>query len=135
MKFVIKLLLISLTIFFGLRFAPWWIIVVIPFVVNLSLKTKGSGAFLSSFIGILLSWFLASYNLYSNGAEVFTGKMARLFSLPVNGMVFLLITSALMGLVGALSGFSGNALRNIFRKPKDKNKSKYGRPDYSRYSR
>jgi hypothetical protein len=61
--------------------------------------------------------------------------MARLFSLPVNGIVFLLITSTLMGLVGALAGFTGNSLRNIIIKPKDKTKNRYGRPDYSRYSR
>jgi hypothetical protein len=135
MKFVIKLLLIGIITFFSLKFAPWWMIVVVPFLINIVIKTKGSGAFFTSFLGILLAWFVASYNLYSNGAEIFTAQMARLFSLPVNGMVFLLITSALMGLVGALAGFTGNSLRNIIIKPKDKNKNRYGRPDYSRYSR
>ena len=135
MKFVIKLLLIGITTFFLLKFTPWWVIVVVPFLINMVIKTKGSGAFFTSFLGILLAWIVASYNLYSNGAEIFTSKMARLFSLPVNGIIFLLITSTLMGLVGALSGFTGNALRNIIIKPKDKNKNRYGRPDYSRYSR
>jgi hypothetical protein len=94
-----------------------------------------NSTFFTSFLGILLAWFVASYNLYSHGAEIFTAKMARLFSLPVNGIVFLLITSTLMGLVGALAGFTGNSLRNIIIKPKDKTKNRYGRPDYSRYSR
>jgi hypothetical protein len=135
MKFVIKLLLIGIITFFLLKFTPWWMIVVVPFLINMVIKTKGSGAFFTSFLGILLAWFVASYNLYSHGAEIFTAKMARLFSLPVNGIVFLLITSTLMGLVGALAGFTGNSLRNIIIKPKDKTKNRYGRPDYSRYSR
>ncbi len=135
MKFIIKLLLIGIASFFVLRFSPWWVIVIIPFVFNLIIKTKGSGSFFSSFLGISLAWFVASYTLYSNGAEVFTTKMALVFLLDVNGIIFLLITSLLMGLVGALAGYSGNALRNIFMKPKDKNKNRYGRPDYSRYSR
>lgn len=135
MKFIIKLLLIGIASFFVLRFSPWWVIVVIPFVFNLIIKTKGSGSFFSSFLGISLAWFVASYTLYSSGAEVFTTKMALVFLLDVNGIIFLLITSLLMGLVGALAGYSGNALRNIFMKPKDKTKNRYGRPDYSRYSR
>lgn len=135
MKFIIKLLLIGIGSFFALQFFPWWVIIVIPFVLNIIVKTKGSGAFLSSFLGIFLAWFIASYTLYSAGAEAFTTKMARVFSLTVNGLVFLIITSAIMALVGALAGYSGNAFRNIFTKPKNKNKSKYGRPDYSQYSR
>lgn len=135
MKFVIKLLLIGIGTFFALQFLPWWVIIAIPVVINLIVKTKGSGAFLSSFLGIFLAWFIASYTLYSAGAEAFATKMARIFSLTVNGLVFVMITSAVMALVGALAGFSGNAFRNIFVKPKTKNKSKYGRPDYSQYSR
>lgn len=135
MKFIIKLLLTGIGCFFALRFCPWWIIIAVPFVLNVFIKTKGSGSFFSSLAGVALAWFVASYVLYANGAEAFTTKMARLFMLPVNGIVFLMITSLLMGLVGALAGYSGNALRNIFIRPKDKTKSKYGRPDYSRYSR
>ena len=134
MRFVIKLLCIGISSFFALRFFDWWIIVVIPFIFNVVIKTKGSGAFFSSFLGILLAWFVASYSMYSQGAEVFAGKMSRLFSLPANGLLFLAITSKLMGLVGALAGYTGNAFRNIFIRPKQKVKSKYGRPDYSRSS-
>jgi hypothetical protein len=135
MKFVIKLLLIGVGTFFALQFFPWWMIIIIPFAINLIVKTKGSGAFLSSLLGIFLAWFIASYTLYSAGAEAFTTKMARVFTLNVSGLVFLMITAAVMALVGALAGFSGNAFRNIFVKPKDKTKNKYGRPDYSQYSR
>ncbi len=135
MKFIIKLLLIGVGSFFALQIFPWWTIIVIPFAVNLFVKTKGSGAFLTSFLGIFLAWFIASYTLYSAGAEAFSTKMARVFSLPVSGLLFIMITSAIMALVGALAGFTGNAFRNIFVKPKDRSKSKYGRPDYGQYPR
>lgn len=134
MKFIIKLILIGIVAFFGLQFFQWWLIVIIPFLVNIFLKTKGSGAFFSSFLGIALAWFVASYNFYSLG-PAFVGKMARVFFLPENGMLLIGVASLIMGLVGALAGYSGNAFRNIIFKPKDKSKSKYGRPDYSRYSR
>lgn len=132
MKFIIKLILIGIAAFFGLQFSPWWFIVIIPFVFNLIIKTKGSGAFFSSFLGIAFAWFVASYNIYSEGAAAFTGKMAKVFFLPENGLLLIGIASFLMGLVAALAGYSGNAFRNIFVKPKDKTKSKYGRPDYGR---
>jgi hypothetical protein len=135
MKFVIKLLLIGISSFFALRFFPWWVIIVIPVVFNLVVKTKGSGSFFSSFFGIGLAWFVASYGLFSQGAEDFTAKMARVFTLNISGLMFIAITSTLMALVGALAGYSGNALRNIFIKPDKKSKSKYGRPDYGGYSR
>lgn len=135
MKFIVKLLLIGISTFFALKFFPWWMIVVIPVVFNLLVKTKGSGAFFSSFMAIALAWFVASYSLYSMGAEEFTGKMAGVLKLKISGVLFIGITSAVMGLVGALAGYSGNALRNIFIKPEKKNKSKYGRPDYGSYAR
>lgn len=135
MKFIVKLLLIGIGSFFALKFFPWWMIVVIPFTINLIVKTKGSGSFFSSFLGIFLGWFIASYTLYSAGAQEFSNKIALIFSLSVGGLIFITITSAIMALVGALAGFSGNAFRNIFVKPKSKNKNKYGRPDYSQYSR
>ena len=134
-KIIIKLFLIGIAAFFGLQFFQWWIIVVIPFAFNLLVKTKGAGSFFSSFLGIGLAWFIASYSMFSKGAEAFTGKMAKVFFLPESGILLILVASFLMGLVGALSGYSGNALRNIFIKPKDKNKSRYGRPDYYKYSR
>jgi hypothetical protein len=135
MRFIIKLLLIGFSAFFGLRFFPWWTIIVVPVLFNLIVKTKGSGAFFASFFGIALAWFVASYGLFSQGAEEFTGKMARVLMLKVNGLMFIIITSFVMGLVGALAGYSGNALRNIFIKPDKKSKSKYGRPDYGSYNR
>ncbi len=61
--------------------------------------------------------------------------MAGVLKLKISGVMFLGITSAVMGLVGALAGYSGNALRNIFIKPEKKAKSKYGRPDYGYYAR
>jgi hypothetical protein len=135
MRFIIKLLLIGISTFLGLRFCPWWMIIAIPVIFNLFVKTRGSGSFFSSFFGVGLAWFIASYGLYSQGAEEFTGKMAEVFKLSVNGLMFITITSLIMGLVGALAGYSGNALRNIFIKPDRKSKSKYGRPDYGSYSR
>lgn len=135
MKFIIKILLIGLLTFFGLKYLPWWVVSVIPFTINLVVKTKGSQSFFSSFFAVSIVWFVMSFLLYNQGAEEFTGKLAGIFFLPQNGLLFLIIISVLMGLIAALSGYSGNALRNIFIKPKSKNKSKYGRPDYSRYSR
>lgn len=135
MKFIIKLILIGISTFFGLQFFQWWLIVIIPFVFNLIIKTNGSGAYFSSFLGIAFSWFVASCNFYSEDVAVFTGKMAKVFLLPENGLLFIAIASLLIGLVAAFAGYSGNAFRNIFIKPREKAKSKYGRPDYSRYSR
>lgn len=135
MKFIIKLLLIGILTFFGLKYLPWWVVAVIPFTVNLIIKTKGSQSFFSSFLAVSLVWFIMSFMLYMQGAQEFTGKLAGIFFLPNNGLLFLLIISLLMGLVAALAGFSGNALRNVVIKPKSKNKNRYGRPDYSRYSR
>jgi|SRR5688572_10252675 len=135
MRFIFKTLLIGIAAYFSLRMFPWWSVLVISFVANMIIKTRGSSSFFSSFFGIAISWFLASFVLYSAGAQEFAGKMARVFSLAVPGLVFIMIVSTLIGLVGALSGYCGNAFRNIFIKPKTRSKERYGRPDYSRYSR
>lgn len=136
MRFLIKLILIGLGIYFCLPYTPWWVVAAIAFTINLIVKTKGSGSFFSGFLGVSISWFIASYSYFLGGVQEFYNKIAELFYLPSNGLLLIIAISFLMGLIGGLTGYSGNALRNIFKNPnKPTRKSRYPRPDYSNYSR
>lgn len=113
MKFLLKLILIAGITFFLQLYLPWWSIVIAPFIVNLIIKTKGSGAFFSGFLGIFLLWLTLCVMVAVESEGILIDAMAKI--LPLNGNVAMLfIVVAFVGaFVSGLSAYAGNALRNI----------------------
>ncbi|QRR02667.1 hypothetical protein [Dyadobacter sandarakinus] len=96
-------------------FLPWWVIAVVPFVVQLALPRVGGNAFWGSFLAIGLVWGAYGFYLHyvSNGAM--SDRIARTFFLP-NGWLMLVVTVLLGGLVAGFAGLSGYLVRRIFEK-------------------
>lgn len=131
MRFILKLILIAAGCYAGQLYFPWWTIMVVPFLVNLAVKTKGTGAFLSSFLAVFGLWFIMALMAHQASGNVLTSKMATVLRLGGSAPALLIITAFLGGLAAALAGFTGNAFRNLFARPKEKNRRReYGRPDY-----
>lgn len=131
-RFLIKLILIGGLSFVGQLYFPWWIIMVIPFVLNLLIKTKGTSAFFSSFMAIGILWFTLTWIIHQNTDGLLSKKMAEIFPLQGNSILLIFITAFLGGLASGFAGLTGNAMRNVIKRPKNKNEgqSRYGRPDY-----
>lgn len=132
-KFLIKYILITGLAFGGLYILPWWIVLVSAIIVNLIIKSKGVSVFLVSFLGCFTAWFLQSYIIYETINKDFVDAIGGLFFIPKNGFLFILACSGVIALIGALAGYTANAFRNLIIKPKKDSKSKYGKPNYSRY--
>ncbi len=94
-------------------FAPWWTIALIPFLVNIWRPTTPMHSFLVSFAAIATLWFGYGLYLHVNSEGSMSNRIAEIFSLP-NGILLLVVTTLVGGLVGGLSGLSGFFVNQLF---------------------
>ncbi len=102
-----RLFLFLLLLGFALQLVlPWWILVVVSFVLAFWLAHKAGAAFLAGFGGIALGWLGLSlfYHLRNDG--LLTSRVATLFTLP-QPWLLLLVTAIVGGLVGGLAALTG----------------------------
>lgn len=107
MNLIIIILVTAILQYFG----PWWTVVVAPFLVLLWRPTASSfHAFLVGFAAIALLWF--GYGLYQHSSTggAMSNRIAQIFSLP-NGIILLIVTTLVGGLVGGFAALSGCLVR------------------------
>jgi hypothetical protein len=93
--------------------APWWVIALIPFLINVWRPTSPLLAFFTSFAAIAALWFGYGLYLHVNSEGIMSNRIAEIFSLP-NGILLLIITAVIGGIVGGFSGLSGFFVQQIF---------------------
>lgn len=96
--------------------APWWVIALIPFLVHAWRPTTALPAFLTSFGAVAALWFGYGFYLHTNSEGAMSNKIAAIFGLP-NGLLLLVVTAIIGGLVAGLSGLSGVHVRQMFSVP------------------
>ncbi len=116
MKFVAKIVVIALACGIAQLYMPWWIIAVIPFVVELLIKGKSGYGFFSGFYGVALLWFTYSLALDMQTSSILSEKIATLFQLPAWSISMVILAGLLGGLVGGVSSLSGSYLRALLTK-------------------
>jgi hypothetical protein len=103
-KLVVIILFINSLLQF---FIPvWWLLALVCFVACWVWATSNRHAFISSSIGIALSYLAMMLVLEYPSGFVVSDKMATLFSLP-NGALFYIISILIGGFMGGLSGMCG----------------------------
>jgi hypothetical protein len=130
MKFIVKMILIAILCIAGLIYFPWYIIMAVPFVLNLLIKTNGSGSFFSGFVSVALIWLIQAIFIHTKTEGILTSKMASVLPLGGSAGALIVLTALIGGLAAGLSGYTGNAFRNILISPSKKKKYRYDRPDY-----
>lgn len=104
---------------------------VVPFIINILIKTKGAGAFFSSFLAIGGIWFGLAWLSTDQTSDILASRIAMVLPLRGNKWLLIALTGLVGGLAGALAGYTGNAFRNLFARPKENTRrSPYARPDY-----
>ena len=93
-------------------FAPWWIIALIPFLIISWRPASALTSFLTSFAAIAVLWFSYGLYLHVNSEGSISNRIAEIFSLP-NGMILLVVTTLIGGLVGGMAGLSGFFVRQL----------------------
>jgi hypothetical protein len=95
-------------------FTPWWSIALIPFIIAAWRPTTSRNSFLSGFLAIALLWCVYGLYLHITTQGAMSNKIAEIFSLP-NGILLLIVTTLIGGLVGGLAGLSGYFIRRAVR--------------------
>ncbi|GGM72583.1 hypothetical protein GCM10010967_00050 [Dyadobacter beijingensis] len=96
-------------------FTPWWVIAIVPFVILLWRPATSPGAFWTGFGGIAVPWLIYGYYQHFISDGALSDRVAKIFMLP-SGLLLLLVTAMISGLVGGFSGLSGYWVRQIFRR-------------------
>ena len=117
MKFLIKLIVISIFTYAFEQFLPWWSIAIAAFLGGIIFKTKGINAFLAGALGVGLVWLWVAWRIDYETNSILTIKIAGIFQLE-NKNLLIAITVLLGSLIGAFSAWTGYNFRSLFEKKK-----------------
>ena len=119
MKLIARILLIIILSYLLSLYFPWWILMVVAFVVGFSIPSNGINLFIAGFLGGGLLWMSYAWYIDIKTESILSNKIVALF--PFNDSIFLLILTGIIGaLAGALGIISGGSFRQLFMKKKQK---------------
>lgn len=95
----------------------WWLLAIVCFIGCWLWANSGKHAFISSFIGVGLSYLAMMLTLDLPSGFIVSSKMAAVFSMP-HGALFYVVSILIGALVGGLSGLSGFLGKNFARSTK-----------------
>lgn len=104
--------------YFALMMMPWWIIVVIAFLISAILPTNDIGAFLSGFLGIGLLWLVLAWKIDIETNSVLSLKIATLFPVGGDTSMLVILAGVVGGIAGGFGSLTGNLMRKIWMKKK-----------------
>jgi len=113
MKFIVKVILIGLMVFFGGPHFGWWWIAIAAFTGGAIFKTSGAQSFFAGIFGVGLIWLWMALKIDLATGSILTQKMADLFNLGHEGFI-IGISVAVGSLVGGLSCWTGHNFRKLF---------------------
>ena len=119
MKLIARIILIIAVSYLLSMYLPWWILIVISFLVGFAIPGNGINQFIAGFLGGGLLWMTFAWMNDIQTESILSEKIIKLF--PFDDPIFLLILAGLIGaLAGALGAMSGNSFRQLFMKKKQK---------------
>jgi len=86
-------------------FLPWWILSIITLIVGYN-STKEIEAMINGLIVGFLSWFLVLIYMLYNGGDNLFAKMSLVLNMK-NPILLIIFSSALSGLLGLISSWTG----------------------------
>ena len=92
----------------------WWMIAVVTFLAALLAKMKPGRGFVFGFISMALLWHCLILVRDIANDHILSARMAAVIGVPY--FVLLIINVLIGALMGGLGGWSGAAMRGIFKK-------------------
>ena len=118
MKLAIKMILIATLAYLVEVYLPWWSVVVVAFLVNALIYTKGSPSFLSGFLGVGLLWLILAWNIDAANASLLSSRVSQVLQIQ-STFAILALTFLVGGLAGGFGALAGSHFRNLIKKKKD----------------
>ena len=112
MKFLVAILLTALLAFISGLFLPWWCFAITSLLVAVLVHQSAGKAFLSGFLGVFLLWAGLAWWIDMKNNGVLSKKIAQVLPLGGNGLLLILVTGLIGGLVAGFAAMSGSYLRS-----------------------
>ncbi|MCB0603924.1 MAG: hypothetical protein KDC25_03575 [Saprospiraceae bacterium] len=107
-KYLIFLLGAILIAFLCAYIGPWWLIVLGPIIFGFILKLSHTESFMLGALSLLLFWGgLFAYEAGSTGGLIFE-KIAYLLPLKGSKSALIIVSLAIIGILGGLAGLNGS---------------------------
>lgn len=117
MKLIVRIILIVVLSYLLSIYFPWWVLVIMSFIVGFVIYGGGFTVFLSGFLGGGLLWLSYAWYLDYRTNSILSEKIIHLF--PFEDNFFLIIVSGVIGaLAGGFGAITGNSFRLLFEKTK-----------------
>lgn len=112
MRFILSVILIALLSFIVAVFTslPWWTIAIISFGIALLLHQGMGRSFLAGFLAIFILWGIMAFWIDIKNDGLLSGRIAELFPLGGSGILLVLLSATVGGLVAGFAALSGAAL-------------------------
>ncbi len=108
MKFIIAVLLTALLGFAFPLYFWWWSFAATSLLVAIIIRQSPGKSFLSGFIAIALLWAVQAAILDAANNHLLSHKVALLLPFNGSGVVLLLITAIIGGLVSGMAALTGS---------------------------
>lgn len=119
MKLIARIFLIAIFTYLLSLYLPWWILIVISFLVGFLIHGTAVSTFVSGFLGAGLVWLFYAWWLDYQSESVLTLKMLELLSID-NSSYLMVISGAIGGICGGLAATTGNSFKYLFIKKQAK---------------
>lgn len=107
-------LIILILSFISSYLLPWWAAALIAFLAALFIGKTSSQAFWSGFGAIFILWVILALIKSIPNDNILASRVIRLFPLPHQWILLLLITALIGGLVGGMAALSGVLTKKLF---------------------
>ena len=119
MNFILRTLIIGISSYYIPSILPWWIIIIIPFILGSLIEDNYLSHFLSGFIGTGVAWIFIILSIDFNTQSILSEKIIEILKVDSVNYLIILI-SVVGGIVSGLSLITGYSFRRIFVNEKDK---------------
>lgn len=94
-------------------FMPWWVIVLVPFVVYLLRSESPLVAYGISLAAVSTVWLAYATFLHNSTQGSMSNRIAEIFYLP-NAAILITVVTLLSGFVAGFAGTAGSQVRQLF---------------------
>lgn len=94
-------------------FLPWWVIMLVPFLLALWKSEKAGSTFLSAFGALFTCWLIYSFIIHFKTEGILTSKVAEMLMVK-SSIVLILVTAIVGGLASGLAAITGHYFKKAF---------------------
>lgn len=106
LKLTYTVLAIGIVSYFAQSLGPWWLGILVAFLITAMVQLKPGVAFLAGFIGLGLAWGIEAGIADFENSGILSARMGELFG-GLSGSLLVVITALIGAILGGVGGLTG----------------------------